>query len=64
MSVTLVIIIMDFLILFYFYYLIMFLHVFILFTGNYYHDMLILDLQGKQMNVGLLVSHFSFWEQY
>lgn len=64
MSIALVIIIMDFLILFYFSDLIKLLDVFILFTGHYYHDILILDLQGKQMSVGLLVSQFSFWEQY
>lgn len=64
MSIALVIIIMDFLILFYISYLITFLNVFILFTGHYYHDILILDLQGKWMSVGLLVSQFSFWEQY
>jgi len=64
MSIALVIIITDFLILFYFSYLITFLHVFFLFTGNYYHDILILGLEGKRMSLPLLVSHLFLWEQY
>lgn len=41
---------------------IMFSHVLLLLTGNYYQDILILGLQGKWVSIGLLVSHSSFWE--